>query len=219
MAIKRLQLRRDIAADWTSNNPTLLAGEMGVETDTGKFKVGDGSTAWNSLAYSSGPTGATGATGTGYSGVTATTSLSIGTGSRTFTGMPTIGAYTVGTRVRVASTASPTNWMEGVITGTLGGTQIGVSMDTSNGSGTFAAWTFSVAGTPGAAGTNGQGVPTAGTTNQVLKKNSGTNYDTVWVDQSTLTAGDTVKVAGVQVYIQTTDPGAVGAGKIWIQTV
>jgi hypothetical protein len=46
-----IQLRRDSAADWTSNNPTLAAGEEGYETDTLKRKVGDGSTAWNSLAY------------------------------------------------------------------------------------------------------------------------------------------------------------------------
>lgn len=43
--------RRDTAANWTTNNPTLLAGELGYETDTGKWKVGDGSTAWTSLAY------------------------------------------------------------------------------------------------------------------------------------------------------------------------
>jgi hypothetical protein len=46
-----IKLRRDTAANWTSNNPTLAAGEIGVETDTGKFKIGDGSTAWTSLAY------------------------------------------------------------------------------------------------------------------------------------------------------------------------
>ena len=51
MAFKVLQLRRDVAATWTSNNPTLAAGEIGVETDTLKFKIGDGSTAWVSLAY------------------------------------------------------------------------------------------------------------------------------------------------------------------------
>jgi len=51
MAHKRLQLRRDTAANWTSNNPTLAAGEVGVETDTTKFKIGDGSTAWTSLGY------------------------------------------------------------------------------------------------------------------------------------------------------------------------
>ena len=43
--------RRDTAANWTSADPTLLAGELGYESDTGKWKVGDGSTAWTSLAY------------------------------------------------------------------------------------------------------------------------------------------------------------------------
>ncbi len=46
-----VQLRRDTAANWTSNNPTLLAGEVGFETDTKRAKLGDGATAWNSLAY------------------------------------------------------------------------------------------------------------------------------------------------------------------------
>jgi hypothetical protein len=45
------QQRRDTASNWTSANPTLLGGEWGYETDTGKWKVGDGSTAWTSLAY------------------------------------------------------------------------------------------------------------------------------------------------------------------------
>jgi hypothetical protein len=47
----QIQLRRDTASDWTSNDPTLAAGEFGYESDTGKVKVGDGSTAWTSLAY------------------------------------------------------------------------------------------------------------------------------------------------------------------------
>ena len=45
------QQRRDTAANWTSADPTLLAGELGYETDTGKWKIGDGSTAWSSLSY------------------------------------------------------------------------------------------------------------------------------------------------------------------------
>lgn len=48
----QLQVRRDTAANWTSANPTLAAGEFGWEKDTKKIKVGDGATAWNSLAYS-----------------------------------------------------------------------------------------------------------------------------------------------------------------------
>lgn len=46
-----LQLRRDTAANWTSSNPTLASGQPGFETDTGKIKIGDGATAWVSLAY------------------------------------------------------------------------------------------------------------------------------------------------------------------------
>jgi hypothetical protein len=50
MATRTFQ-RRDTAANWTSANPTLGSGEFGYETDTGKMKIGDSSTAWTSLAY------------------------------------------------------------------------------------------------------------------------------------------------------------------------
>ncbi len=56
----RIKLRRDTAANWTSSNPVLSLGEAGVETDTLKWKVGDGSTVWASLDYMLG--GATGST-------------------------------------------------------------------------------------------------------------------------------------------------------------
>jgi Major tropism determinant N-terminal domain len=46
-----IQIRRGLAATWTGLNPTLAAGEMGLETDTKKMKIGDGATAWNSLRY------------------------------------------------------------------------------------------------------------------------------------------------------------------------
>ena len=55
MAI-RIQLRKDTAGNWTSNNPLLYPGEMGIETDTGKFKIGPAvnaptvGTAWNSIS-------------------------------------------------------------------------------------------------------------------------------------------------------------------------
>ena len=48
MAI-RIQLRRDTAANWVSNNPTLREGEIGIETDTLKFKIGNGSSTWTSI--------------------------------------------------------------------------------------------------------------------------------------------------------------------------
>ena len=49
MAI-RIQLRRDTAANWTSSNPVLRAGEFGIETDTLKFKIGNGSSTWTQIA-------------------------------------------------------------------------------------------------------------------------------------------------------------------------
>jgi hypothetical protein len=47
----RLRLRRDTAANWTAANPVLLNGEVGLETDTRRFKVGNGTLAWSGLSY------------------------------------------------------------------------------------------------------------------------------------------------------------------------
>ena len=48
----RIQLRNDTAKNWTNANPVLLKGEMGVETDTGKTKIGNGTDNWTTLKYS-----------------------------------------------------------------------------------------------------------------------------------------------------------------------
>jgi hypothetical protein len=48
---QRIQLRLDTAENWTSVNPILAQGEAGYEIDTNLLKIGDGSTAWNSLSY------------------------------------------------------------------------------------------------------------------------------------------------------------------------
>ena len=47
----RMQQRRGTAAQWTAANPTLAAGEIGFETDTNQFKIGNGSSAWSALSY------------------------------------------------------------------------------------------------------------------------------------------------------------------------
>jgi len=78
MAYIQLQFRRGTAAEWgaTGANPILAEGEMGIELDTHKFKLGDGITHWNDLAYGGiqGLQGASGATGlTGYTGATGPT--------------------------------------------------------------------------------------------------------------------------------------------------
>lgn len=46
-----IKLKRGSSVSWAARNPTLAAGEPGVEVDTGQMKVGDGSTPWNSLPY------------------------------------------------------------------------------------------------------------------------------------------------------------------------
>jgi hypothetical protein len=79
--VTQIQVRRGTASQWTSANPTLASGEWGYETDTGKVKIGNGSTAWISLGYQGagdieGVTASTGLSGGGTSG---TVSLSIDT--------------------------------------------------------------------------------------------------------------------------------------------
>lgn len=47
----RFLVRRDRSVNWTRDNPVLAQGEMALETDTKAWKMGDGITPWNSLAY------------------------------------------------------------------------------------------------------------------------------------------------------------------------
>lgn len=47
----RILLRNDVAAAWTAANPVLMKGEIGIETDTNKFKIGDGLKTWSALSY------------------------------------------------------------------------------------------------------------------------------------------------------------------------
>jgi len=47
----RMQQRRGLAAQWTAANPVLAAGEIGFETDSNKFKIGDGTNTWSLLKY------------------------------------------------------------------------------------------------------------------------------------------------------------------------
>lgn len=99
--VTAIQVRRGTASQWTSANPTLSAGEWGLETDTLKTKIGDGSTAWTSLAYATGSISISNVTGLG-SGVStflATPSSSnlaaavtdeTGTGALVFATSPTL---------------------------------------------------------------------------------------------------------------------------------
>jgi hypothetical protein len=115
MAVQ-IQLRRGTASAWTSANPTLAIGEFAIETDTDQYKIGDGSTAWTSLSYSSLPSG------------TVTTA-----GGVTITGTMTHGADGTGADVRWNSGTAGDYMLwdaseeQLVITGTSGATALNVA--------------------------------------------------------------------------------------------
>jgi hypothetical protein len=90
--VTQIQIRRGTASQWTSANPTLASGEFGYESDTGKFKIGNGSTAWTSLSYQGAGTVTSITAGTGLSGGTITTSGTIAIDSTvaTLTGTQTL---------------------------------------------------------------------------------------------------------------------------------
>ena len=110
-----IQVKRGTAAAWTSANTVLTAGEIGFESDTKKMKVGDGSTAWTSLAYT--------ATDGDITAVVAGTGLSGGStsGSATLAIDSTVATLT-GTQTLVNKTIdAASNTLTGVAT--LTGTQ------------------------------------------------------------------------------------------------
>ena len=61
----QIQFRRGTAVRWSTNNALLAIAEMGIETDTSLFKIGDGIRTWNNLPYGGlqGPSGPSGPTG------------------------------------------------------------------------------------------------------------------------------------------------------------
>ena len=185
-----IQLRRDTAAKWTTANPTLAQGELAVETDTKKFKIGDGTTTWTSLPYfTQGTTGATGSTGaTGATGPTGPAGPTGATGATGTAATIAVGTTTTGA---AGTSASVTN------------------------SGTSSAATFNFTipqGTAGTNGTNGKdgAINYAGTTDFVLGTTSGVNRGPigsgralVYDDNSTLTVnfGQDFKNLKLQIHL------------------
>jgi hypothetical protein len=102
-----------------------------------------------------GATGATGSAGIGYDNVTSTSTITIGSGIKTFTLVSSYaGAFTSGSRIRAIHSDTPTYWMEGYANYVGGGTLI-LSVDKFNGSGSHNLWRFSIAGEVGNTGATG----------------------------------------------------------------
>ena len=93
---------------------------------------------------------------------TSTTSLAIGTGSKTFTTQSGLSGYVAGNRVRASSAANTTNFIEGLVTSYSGSTLV-ISIDTIGGSGTHTDWNLAVSGTFQLSATSGGAAITGNT--------------------------------------------------------
>lgn len=142
----RIQIRGDTASAWTTANPILADREIGWESDTKKIKVGDGTTAWTSLAYGGiagptgpqgiqGPTGATGSTGpTGPQGDTGPTGPQGTQGIQGIQGVP--GEVTLAGAETLTNKTLTTPVLSGTASGTTAGRLGYTSGDVSWGDGT-----------------------------------------------------------------------------------
>jgi hypothetical protein len=122
--VTQIQMRRGTAAQWTSTNPTLAAGEYGYETDTKKFKIGDGATVWNSLVYVYGATqkrsiflGGSGGWSSTTAGAPAPTIFTETAGKQNFKGIPFI-YHASDLAYQEFGVIMPPNWDLGTITAT-----------------------------------------------------------------------------------------------------
>lgn len=88
MAVQ-IQIRRGSAQQWFDANPILAEGELAVELDTEKFKIGNGIDHWNDLPYATGPAGPAGPAGAaGAAGVAGSTGVQGATGPAGNDGLP-----------------------------------------------------------------------------------------------------------------------------------
>ena len=79
------------STEWTSGNKVLLKGEIGIESDTGRFKIGDGNSTWQALEYAN-----KGTWGIDISGTANKTKGSLTINNKTFNGSANINVGTIG---------------------------------------------------------------------------------------------------------------------------
>ena len=155
-------------ANFMEGEITALTANSSITVNVANFGGSGSSTAWTftaaGLVGATGPTGAAstvigpqgpiGPTGLGFNGVTSTSSQAIGFGSKQFS-VASTGAFVLGQRVRVVSTGTPANFVEGSITVLVANSSITVTVTDTGGAGTYNAWTFTAAGLVGPAGQTG----------------------------------------------------------------
>ena len=136
--VNLIQLRRGTATAWTTADPTLAAGEGGLETDTGKIKYGDGTSLWSALPY-----------------------IGDGGSASTLSGasLSTDGTFAANSDTLIPSQKAVKTYVDNVVTGLWDDrgnfSAAGGTFPTTGGSGTAGAvlkgdiWTISVAGTLG----------------------------------------------------------------------
>lgn len=136
----QLQFRRGTAAEWSNTNPTLAAGELGLETNTSLFKIGNGTTLWRDLSYGGlqGATGSTGAVSNLLSGSVSAPSLAFVSDASAGLYLPSsgnVGFATAGVqRVVVGSNVViPTPMRARILTSDLSGTSATVTFASNDG--------------------------------------------------------------------------------------
>jgi hypothetical protein len=199
----RMQQRRDTSSNWTSNNPTLAAGEIGVETDTNQFKIGDGSTVWTSLSYAGG--GGISFATTATAG--ATTTLTVASKlTQNFTGtlaqtvqLPVVSTLTAGFAFQVLnnSTQSLTiNSSGGNLITTLQTGFSGLFTCVSTSGTTAASWDYQISGFDFVSGTGGTVVLSTGPSITGATETNLTLAGTLTANSSAGTSGQFLQTTG-----------------------
>lgn len=169
-------------------------GATGPQGPSGGPVGSTGATGASGLA---GQNGQPGATGAGFSALSSTTSLTIGTGSKTFTvnSLHTDTNFIVGLYVRLYNTT--TNYIEGLIT-SYSNYSMTVNFDTAVGSGTFTSWTLVLAGARGNIGSTGVGATGLGYTELTsTSSNTFTSGATTGTFTLTTNLGSTATAFGI----------------------
>ena len=152
----QIQLRRGTESQWYDVNPTLMQGEVGIELDTNKFKIGDGTSDWNSLPYSnsgggSGSSGSSGSSGESGTSGSSGESGSSGSSGESGTTLNFIGVWTPASYNKDTVAISPSDRNTYISTAVT----VNVYTDPSSDPTEWALYTY--AGSNGTSGTSGGG--------------------------------------------------------------